>query len=235
MQLSYLEQNPTTTNSSRSLGYRLTREKLQHYIPEPTIDYILKWFEKNSVRLRIAPARSSKFGDYRSPKSGIPATISVNKNLNSFDFLLTLVHEMAHDEVLKSFSAKQGTFPFRRKRKQPKPHGQEWKTMYFQLMAPLMTSDIFPGEILSAVEEYFCKANSSAKANQNLAVALNKYDIPDGKIFLQDLPLNEIFYLPGGKAFQKKEQLRKRFQCQSLSNRKIYLFSPLSKVLRNNP
>jgi SprT protein len=235
MQLSNLEQKPTTKNSSRSLGNHLTREKLQIYIPEPAIDYILKWFEKNSVRLRIAPARSTKFGDYRSPKSGTPATISVNKNLNSFDFLLTLVHEMAHDEVLKSFSSKHGTFPFRRKRNQPKPHGQEWKAMYLQLMVPLMSFDIFPGEILSAVDEYFSKTNSSTKANQNLTLALNKYDTPDGKEFLLDLPLNEIFYLPGGKAFQKKERLRKRFQCQSLSNHKIYLFSPLSKVLRNKP
>ncbi len=233
MQLSLLEQKPATANSSRSLGHRLTMEDLRSYIPEPAIDYILQWFETNPVRLRIAPPRSSKFGDYRSPKPGTPATISVNSSLNSYDFLITLVHEMAHDAVLNVSSADDDTFPFWRKRTHPKPHGHEWKHKYLQLMAPLMTSVVFPAEIQHALEGYFRKVSSSAKANQALAIALKKYDVPDGKEFLQDLPLDAIFYLPGGRAFRKKEQLRKRFRCQSLNSRRVYLFNPLAAVSRN--
>jgi SprT protein len=42
------------------------------------------------------PARSSKLGDYRPPQRGLPHRISVNHNLNQHEFLITLIHEMAH-------------------------------------------------------------------------------------------------------------------------------------------
>jgi SprT protein len=232
MQLSLLEPPPTTRIIHRSQGNHLTREDLQSYIPEQAIDYILSWFEKNPVRLRIAPTRSSKFGDYRAPKPGTPATISVNNNLNSYDFLITLVHEMAHDAVLATGST-ENYFLFRRKKNRPKPHGKEWKSNYFELMSPLLNRQVFPEEILHALEGYFGKVTASAKASQTLAVALKNYDAPDGKVFLQDLPYDEIFYIPGGKAFQKKERIRKRFRCQSLNNRRVYLFSPLALVSKN--
>ena len=233
MQLSLLEPIPDTPNTSKPAGHHLTREDLRQYLPGPAIEYIMQWFEKNPVRLRISPSRSSKFGDYRSPKPGAPAVISVNNNLNAYDFLLTLVHEMAHDAVLTSIQADRGTIFFRRKKDRPKPHGPEWKNKYHELMVPLMSTEVFPGEILEPLKEYFQNGSFSARAHQKLAVVLKKYDKPDGKEFLQDLPPDTVFYLPGGRAFRKQEQVRKRFRCQSLNNRRIYLFSPLAAVSRN--
>jgi len=233
MQLSLLEPPPDIPRTSGPLGHRLTREDLGSYIPEAAIDYILRWFETNPVRLRVAPGRSSKFGDYRTTKPGTKAIISVNKTLNPYDFLITLVHEMAHDVVFSTFSTVRGHSLFRRKKDQPKPHGQEWKNHYRSLMIPLMIPAVFPHEVIVALQDYFLKANASAKANQNLAIALKKYDKPDGKEFLQDLPPDTIFYLPGGRAFRKKELLRKRYRCQSIANHRIYLFSPVATVSRN--
>ena len=235
MQLSLLEQLPLVSELLSVHSQRLTGDDLSAYIPGPAIEYILKWFRANPVRLRIAAPRSSKFGDYRLPRDGKPATISVNNNLNRYDFLITLVHEMAHDAVFNSCSMAGEAGQYRKRRTRSKPHGQEWRNLFHHLMKPLMTPDVFPQEILAALHDYLGNPDSTVKASHALTLVLKKYDVPDGREFLQDLPHDAIFYLPGGRAFRKKEKIRKRFRCQSLTNRRIYLFNPLAPVLRNKP
>lgn len=232
MQLSLLELLSDTPKPDKPQGQQLTREELSPYLPKPAIDYILQWFELNNVRFRIAPARTTKFGDYRTASKSKPAIISVNCNLNKYDFLITLVHEMAHDAVMAKVSLNGSRVMFRRIQDRPKPHGMEWKSNYYSLMAPLMHKAVFPDGILYALQAYFLKAKATVKSNQNLAFALSKFDSPDGNEFLQDLPLDAIFQIPGGRSFRKQELIRKRYRCQSLDNRKMYLFSPLAKVSR---
>jgi hypothetical protein len=117
---------------------RIVVPDLHSFLPENSAGYILKWFQDNPVHLRISKARSSKFGDYRAPINHIPARISVNRNLNKFDFLITLVHEMAHHEVYteasnSGFIVLPSTGEIGRR---PRPHGTEWKEHYRQLMSP---------------------------------------------------------------------------------------------------
>jgi hypothetical protein len=194
---------------------------LQTFIPENSIEFILDWFKANPVHLRISKARTSKFGDYRAPVNNAPARISVNRNLNRFDFLITLVHEMAHHEVWIETSA------LRRRR----PHGKEWKKHYRQLMEPLLKETIFPEEVLHHLQSYFENPGSSSRSNKHLVAELTKYDAPDDSVFIESLPFDAIFSLPAGRKFKKKEKLRKRYRCICLNNGKTYLFSPMAKVL----
>lgn len=231
MQLSLLEFLSETPEPVHSSSKNLTSEKLIPFLPKASIKYILNWFGQNPVKIRIAPSRNSKFGDYRPSVDGSPAIISVNKNLNPYDFLITLVHEMAHHSEIHQFMQLPKTL-FRRRKPRPKPHGEEWKKTYFYLMVPLMNSEVFPDDILAALLKYFEKTTVSHNASQRLTETLKKYDQPDGKEFLKDLMTNDIFYIPGGRAFRKMDQIRKRFRCVSLDNRKIYLFSPVARVSR---
>jgi SprT protein len=233
MQLSLLEPLFAATKTPRTPGHQLIHDSLRLHIPEEAVEPICQWFTEHPVRLRIAPPRSSKFGDYRPPRSGVKAIISVNQNLNPYDFLITLVHEMAHDVILGQGTSARPLL-FRKRKPRPKPHGTEWKHAYHELLLPMMTTRVFPSDILLALETYFRDTSLSARASHLLAVTLKKYDTPDGREFLKDLPDGEIFFLPGGKAFRKREQLRKRFRCESLNNRRVYLFSPLARVSRNN-
>jgi SprT protein len=204
---------------------------LQKFIPEDSVGYILDWFKTNPVHLRISRARTSKLGDYRAPLNNFPARISVNRNLNLFDFLITLVHEMAHHEVWIETSARNKDFGIRPKKRRPLPHGKEWKNHYRQLMEPLMKGSVFPSEVLYHLVSHFENPGSSSKSNKHLVAELKKYDAPDDSVFIETLPFDAIFSLPPGRKFRKQEKLRKRYRCVCLNNGRIYLFSPMAKVL----
>ncbi len=208
------------------------RIDLSPFLPESAIDPVIAWFSENPVHLRISKSRSTKYGDYRAPVNGSPPKISVNHNLNKYDFLITLVHEMAHHEVYAEHTRSGGFTLFTRKKSRPKPHGKEWKDKYKALMLPYMHSGVFPPEILASLEKYFHNPRAAAGTSHHLAVVLNQYNDPDGKEFVEDLPLDAMFVIPGGRIFQKKEKLRKRYRCISLTNKRAYLFSPAARVSR---
>ena len=204
---------------------------LSTFIPENSVGLIMEWFNIHHVSLRISKARSSKFGDYRPPVKPLPARISVNRNLNKFDFLITLVHEMAHHEVCIENSTPFTLFGIRRKKRRARPHGKEWKNRYQQLMNPLIRESIFPEEVLPLLVNHFENPRSSSKSNSHLVIALKKYDAPDDSVFIESLNFNTEFSLPAGRTFRKQEKLRKRYRCICLDNGRTYLFSPLARVV----
>jgi SprT protein len=210
---------------------------LRPYLPEQSVEYIFRWFESNRVRLRISRNRTSKLGDYRPSRHNIPARISVNNNLNPYDFLITLVHEMAHHEVWKQYLASQpaGMLSFMhrpRRQTRPKPHGNEWQQNFRELIDPLMNTAVFPADVLYMLENYFRNLKLSAKFGQDLARILKRYDQADGREFVESLPFDAVFSLPDGRTFRRKEKLRKRYRCICLSNNRVYLFNPLAQVFQ---
>ena len=49
---------------------------------------------------------------------------------------------------------------------------------------------------------------------------------------LEELPADALFRIEDGRTFRKGKKLRKRYQCQDISNGKLYLFSPVYEVLK---
>ena len=231
MQLPYLGTKKRSTPIAPASFTCIIVPDLHPFLPENSAGYILKWFQDNPVHLRISKARSSKFGDYRPQINHMPARISVNRNMNKFDFLITLVHEMAHHEVYTEASIPDHGLIIHRRKQRPRPHGKEWKNHYQQLMRPLLTESIFPSEILKHLVNHFKNPGSSSKSNKFLVLELKNYDAPDDSVFIDSLPFDTIFSLPTGRKFRKKEKLRKRHRCISLDNGRIYLFSPMARVL----
>jgi len=152
----------------------------------------------------------------------------VNSGLNRYEFLITLVHEMAHHEAWKEWNR---GFSFRKRK--PVPHGPLWKKHYRDLMAPLLNSSLFPPDLREILEEYFRNPRASSKTDLELVRTLKKYDAPDGYEFLETLPSGMVFILPDGRRFRKQEKLRKRYRCMNLANNRVYLFHPLVKVCRD--
>ena len=211
----------------------LNTDIFRAYIPDQSIDYILNWFLEYKVRLRISQNRSSKSGDYRPARQNLPPRISVNNNLNPYDFLITIVHEMAHHEVWRTLVTNHGSSPWSQRRHHLKPHGHEWQHQFHQLMLPLMNTSVFPPDVLYMIENYFRTLRVSRKFGLDLTRVLKKYDKPDGKEFVENLPFDSVFHIPDGRLFRKKEKLRKRFRCICMNNNRIYLFSPLAQVYQN--
>ncbi len=195
------------------------REVLQKYLPEPAVEEVYKSIVQNKIHLRITKNRRTKLGDYRPAFNGQPHRISINHNLNTYAFLITLIHEIAHLVVFENFKQK------------ARPHGKEWKYYFRELMEPYWGLKIFPHEIEIALKNYLKNPSASSNANLTLARALKKYDAEDDKgFFIEELPENSQFTIHNGKTFKRLEQRRKRIKCLCLDNKKLYLFDPLTKV-----
>ncbi len=192
---------------------------LAEYIPEAALELLLEWFKQNEVQLKISRNRSTKLGDFRVAHNGDFPRISVNYNLNSYAFLITLVHEMAHAEVWKNKSR------FRR----IKPHGKEWQTTFSQLMQPFLNETIFPETLLPAVQKYFQKPKASSVSDPYLMKALKQFDTDSESPQLNDLVSGDRFVFRN-VSFEVIKKMRTRFQCRNLQNKRIYLIHGLAEV-----
>lgn len=199
-------------NKSRTL-----RQALFDYIPASAVDTVADWFDKNHVILRITANRSTKLGDFRSGINGRPCSISVNHNLNKYNFLITLLHEIAHAEVYFNYL-----------RRVP-PHGKIWKTTYQRFASPFLNVSVFPENVLQVFNDYLKNPRASSTSYLPLTQVLREFDEQNG-ITVSMLKPETIFTLPNGKMFRMIGKLRKRFRCYCLNNKKTYLFSPMAIV-----
>jgi SprT protein len=191
---------------------------LKKYIPENAVSIIARWIIDYDFKLKIKKERSTKLGDYRSPYNGSNHQITINFNLNKYAFLVTLVHEIAHLTTFNKF------------KNSVLPHGTEWKHEFKNLMQPFLNSDVFPVELLYALNRYLKNPAASSCSDKNLYRALKLYDEKtDSGIFIEKIPLKTIFYYDG-KLFEKGERIRTRYQCKELKSNKTYLFNALAEV-----
>ena len=68
---------------------------LEKYLPTHAVSTVFLLIKKNHVSLKIVNERKTRHGDYRRMTNGAHQ-ITVNANLNSYRFLITLIHEIAH-------------------------------------------------------------------------------------------------------------------------------------------
>ena len=194
------------------------KEILEKYIPAASVAQIMEWLTSSNVQLNISKSRSTKLGDYRSPYQASYHKISVNHDLNKYQFLLTLVHELAH---LKTFE---------KYKHRVKPHGNEWKICFKDLMQPFLNTDVFPSDLLIPVSNYM-ENPSSSTSNSILLNEFRRYDGPKDYLTLDELPMESLFRIHNGVVFKKIEKLRKRYKCIRMDNKRFYLVSPLTKVV----
>jgi len=71
------------------------KNNFQKYIPEHAINLVQSLIEKHKINLKIVNQRHTKHGDFRQLANG-EFQITINNTLNPFQFLLTLIHEIAH-------------------------------------------------------------------------------------------------------------------------------------------
>jgi SprT protein len=191
---------------------------LSKFLPASCVDKVHDWLKQHHAVLRITRARESKLGDYRPPQRGLPHRISVNNNLNPHEFLITLVHEMAHLLCWEKYG------------RRAKPHGQEWKLAYKDLLPQICDPAVFPEDIQQALTLYFHPRTSYRKGNEVLKQVLRKYDPASIFIAVEDISEGDRF-LYHRRVFRKMHKVRKRFQCLCLNNNRLYSFSPLAQVL----
>lgn len=193
------------------------QEVLAKYIPHHAIVPVFQLIEANHIHLKIVNERKTRHGDYRRLPDGTQM-ITVNASLNKYRFLITLIHEIAHLMAFEKFG------------KHIKPHGTEWKITFQKLMLPYINPEIFPSEVLPYIARHFRNPKASSDTDAHLSVVLKRYDAPNDKNYIFEVPHGSIFRIYNGKVFRKGAKRVKRYECVEVNSGKIYLFQPNAEV-----
>jgi len=195
------------------------QEGLKPYLPDHSLEPVMGWINGRRIFMRIARGRRSKLGDYRPPLKDNVHRISVNGDLNPYEFLITLTHEIAHLTVWERYG------------RRARPHGKVWKSQYAAMLGTLLEKKIFPQEIESIIRRQVANPKAHSKSNTDLVRALHSLNPEQTGVFLEDLPAGTIFALVDGRKFLKQEKLRKWYRCTSQENHKAYRISPVTRVI----
>ena len=190
---------------------------LQNYIPAQAIPYVLNLLKHDNLVVKVKKERKTRHGDYRKLPNN-KHQITINANLNSYRFLITLIHEIAHLEAFTNY----GRFI--------KPHGKEWKQTFQHLMLPVLNPEVFPMQLLPLLAKHFKNPKASSDTDTQLALALKQFDEPNDKHYVFQVPLGTSFKLYNGKVFIKGEKRVKRIECIEVASGKMYLFNPNAEV-----
>ncbi|HEY0355727.1 MAG TPA: SprT-like domain-containing protein [Flavisolibacter sp.] len=192
---------------------------LQDYLPAGTYEPVLAYLQHYRVHLTVTRDRKSLLGDYRHRIHNKNHRISVNGNLNSYAFLITLLHELAHLLTFEKFGNRVSA------------HGKEWKQVFGQLLAQFIQHNVFPDDIRKTLLQSLHDPAASSCADEDLMRTLRNYDQNKSNlVFVETLAEGSLFKTHDGKIFRKGEKLRKRFKCEEIKTRKLYLFSPIYEV-----
>ena len=193
--------------------------QLQDYLPPGTYDAVLAYLRQYKVHLTVARERKSILGDYRHSTHHANHRISVNGNLNTYSFLITLLHELAHLLTFEQYGNK------------VLAHGREWKMIYAKMLAQFIQHKIFPADIEAELIRSLQNPAASTCAEDGLLRILRKYDAKETHHRLvEELSIHDLFRTSDGRIFKKGEKLRKRYKCIEVKTGKVYLFSPVYEV-----
>ncbi|GGF75937.1 SprT-like domain-containing protein [Wenyingzhuangia marina] len=184
-------------------------DKLLPYIPTSAKDPLTKLLSNYTFHLKIVNGRKTKRGDFRATKP--IASISINNNLSKEQFLITLVHEIAHlDAYLKYPKAK--------------AHGTEWKQSFQRLMLPFLNNHIFSDEILNPLAKHLINPKATTDSDPILSTQLQlKNKVLDtNKKFIFDLEPGVLFTL-NNRTFKILNKRRTRYECLEISTNKKFL------------
>lgn len=195
-------------------------EILTKHLPDSAVDYCIKLWSQEPFSFRTTASRKSKLGDFRYRRDRKYQIITLNGDLNPYQFLLTYIHEVAHLHAFVRFGI---TIP---------PHGKEWKSTFQQLMFPLFSIGAFPTDLLIPLRKHMVNPKASSSADLFLMKEMSKYDLQNKikeEIFLSDLNPGKRFLL-SGREFEKGETRRTRVICLEIKSGRKFLVAQLAKV-----
>lgn len=193
------------------------QEVLEKYIPQASVEPAFQLIKTHEIHLKIVNQRVTRHGDYRKMPNG-QHQITVNSNLNTYKFLITLIHEIAH------------TIAFINYGRNIKPHGLEWKHTFQQLMLPYLRPEVFPSQLLPLLALHFKNPKASSDTDAKLSLALKHYDAPNDKNYIFEIPLGATFRLYNGKIFKRGNKRVKRYECVEIATGRTFLFNPNAEV-----
>lgn len=190
-------------------------EILSKYIPENSVKLVAEILLEHPINIKIVNNRATKHGDFKRMKNG-KVQITINNSLNPYQFLLTLIHEIAHFTTYKEY-------------KRVKPHGIEWKRKFQHLMLPFLQPLIFPKQLLPYLANYLKNPKASTGSDVQLTYQLKQFDSATDKNIIIELDQGSLFTY-NNKTYKKGNTRRTRIECIELNSKRTYLFNQNAEV-----
>lgn len=197
-------------------------QALQQYIPVNSFNYVVHYINLYKIHLTVTKKRKTILGDYRHPFMGKNHRITINGDLNRYEFLITFLHELAHLQTFEQFGNR------------VEAHGNEWKLAYSDLLQQFLQLQIFPEDIRFALQATIHNPAATASGETQLLKVLRKYNKPKSihHITIEQLPMGSFFKTDKGMIFKKGVLRRKRYECLQINTGKLYAFSPIAEVIK---
>jgi hypothetical protein len=195
-------------------------QALAAYLPDGSFEDTVNYIHHYKVHLTVTKKRQSVLGDYRHSAIGKNHRISINGNLNKYEFLITLLHELAHLLTFEKFANK------------VEPHGKEWKHLYGSLLADFLQKNIFPADISNALYSTIHNPAATANGETDLLKVLRNYNTTKkaGFAIVEDIAIGSLFETEKGRIFKKGMKRRKRYECLEIKTGRLYSFSSIAEV-----
>lgn len=198
---------------------------LANYLPATAVDRVYDFLNHFCVHFHITRQRTSKLGDYRWPQPRHNfQEISVNGDLNPYEFLMVLLHEMAH------------LLTHQRYDNHVQPHGHEWQDEYRNLLSEYL--DCFPQDVAQLIGLYVRRLPLNHRLGNDIDVCLKRYDANRGEtpiLTLNNLAPGTCFHLKAKPQhhFRAIEKRRTRWMCEDLASGQKYLVNGSAEVERD--
>ncbi len=195
-------------------------QALNDFLPPGAFEHVVQLINQYKVHLTVTKARKSVLGDYRHAGMGMNHKISVNGNLNTYEFLITLLHELAHLLCYEQY------------KNRVEAHGKEWKMIYGQLLAQFIQLQLFPDDIRRSLQKTLLNPAATANGETALLLVLRKYDAvkKEGYAFVAHIAEGSLFESQKGRIFRRGKKRRIRIECVEVATGHIYSFSALTEV-----
>lgn len=184
---------------------------LADFLPEGAFPLVEVYLKQHKIGLTLTKARKSILGNYYFDYQKKIHKISVNGNLNPYQFLVTLIHELAH------------LFVFVQYQNTVMAHGKEWKQTFASMLQVFIQHNIFPAIIEQALKIHLQNVKSSQCKDPELYKVLKSFDEKPLQT-VNEVGIGNIFSIDSGEQFLIVEKNRTRYKCQSLQSKRIYLF-----------
>jgi SprT protein len=177
-------------------------QALAAFLPDGSFEKVVQYIHHYKVHLTISKQRKSVLGDYRHSGWGGNHRISVNGNLNKFEFIITLLHELAHLLTYEQYKNKVDA------------HGKEWKNHYSLLLIDFVNHKIFPADVERALQKSIINPSATANGETELLLVLRKYDTTKKEGVI---PVIEVPKAPCSK-WKMEKFFRKAQEEENVSN-----------------
>lgn len=188
-----------------------------NYIPLSAQPYCKILRAQYDFKFILKRSRLTKLGDFRVNRASGEYSVSVNRDLNPYQFLITFIHELAHLKVAEDHP------------RSAKSHGHEWKHAFKELLQPVLTESVFPDPLYSALKKHMLNPKAAAGSDPKLWNALKEFDSNKESCQLNSLEDGSSFIFRK-KQFTRVRKRRTRILCKEVVSKRLYLIPGIANV-----